>query len=75
MDLGVVTMIESRLTITKKELERLEDWLSTLPHGEWDRVVIEQSASNGIGSTIVAYATGPGHTQGWFKDITDVTEW
>lgn len=67
--------VEQRLTLTKKELERLEDWLSTIPHGEWDRIVVEQGHSNGIGNTIVAYATSQGHSQGWFKEITDVTEW
>lgn len=64
-----------RLTLTKPELERLEDWLSTIPLGEWDRVVIEQSKSNGIGSTVIAYATSAGHSQGWFKEISDSTEW
>ena len=64
-----------RLTLTKSEIERLEDWLSTIPPGEWDRVVIEQGKSNGIGSTVVAYATCAGHAQGWFKEISDSTEW
>lgn len=64
-----------RLTLTKSELERLEDWLSTIPLGEWDRVVIEQGKSNGISSTVIAYATSAGNSQGWFKEISDSTEW
>lgn len=66
---------KNRIRITKPELERLEDWLATLPPGEWHSVIIEQGESNGIGSTIVAYATNPGTGQGWFKEISDITEW
>lgn len=66
---------KQRIRLTKAELERLEDWLSTLPHGEWDSVVIEEGEPNGIGTTIVAYASNPGTGQGWFKEISDITEW
>ncbi len=66
---------KQRIRLTKAELERLEDWLSTLPHGEWVNVVIEQGASNGIGSTIIAYASNLGNGQGWFKEISDINEW
>ncbi len=66
---------KQRIRLTKPELERLEDWLSTLPHGEWHSVIIEEGEPNGIGSTIVAYATNPGTGQGWFKEISDVNEW
>lgn len=66
---------KQRIRLTKAELERLEDWLATLPHGEWDSVIIEESEPNGIGSTIVAYATSPGKGQGWFKEISDTSEW
>ena len=63
----------SEISITVKELKRLNDWIGSMPK-EPHKLRIEQTANTAVGCVLNAY-TDNGDGSGEWKQLTVYSEW
>jgi len=64
----------SKVQITPNELNRLVEWLKTLPTAPMN-IIIEEGEPTGIGNIVKVYTTNVDGSSGQWKLLTDYSEW